>query len=263
MLHAISENKVLSRDTIVFRWPEKVLSFLPDDVQRRWESYNSQLKEYGRKWNLGPGPTLKRFVRCYRSRTIVLPREMEVKTICHRFGAIPALVVGEDQGYNLALLNEPWARDERRYSVEEAEEVLKSLGEFLPQLLTAYYERIANYFQAIFFGCPEEKVTQFCLRIREQISESIRSKLGFVVACLRRASSSVCEKAQALNDSQGPWLREARSVDSFAHLLVNYIYRFYCIRDRVSDYEMRLKSQLTSGDLPDENRARFISSSCF
>jgi hypothetical protein len=134
-------------------------------------------------------------------------------------------------------------------SDEATYEVLSSHGNYLPSLLTAYYEQVAFYMRVVFFGSAEPNVMTFCLRIRQILRQTIRTKTKLIEGCSKELPKSY-ELAEHLKIEYSAWLEEAQASDHFVHLLINYIYRIYCIKSRVTEYQQRLRLQLPSGAQP-------------
>jgi len=80
----------------------------------------------------------------------------------------------------------------------------------------------------------------FCQRIREIAKKSIIQKLEILKTIPQAHKKSFALAAELLDKFEN-CICEGRAVDAFAHLLVNYIYRFFCIRDRVAIYSDRLR----------------------
>jgi len=163
---------------------------------------------------------------------------------------VPALVVGHLDRFQVAVFPESYGHDSERavYSDDECWELLHSLDEFLPQMLPAYYEQIANYLRSVFFAGQDYQTMAFCLRIRQIATASIRGKLDLIEKP-KYPDGKSGRLARKLAEKYAAQIKEGRAVDAFAHLIVNYIYRFYCIQDRIPDYDKRLASVPSSRTL--------------
>lgn len=246
LLQSIDEEKRSERDTLVFTYSEAVIQLLPSNIRRLWHSYNRELRTFKAQWRFGGVATLKRAIRLYRDNQILT--HFNLATVVHHFGAVPAMVVAKDKYTKIALLNEMFGydsgsaprRDVKTRDLEKSE-ILASLDEFLPIMLPAYYEQIAFYLRSIFFGpSGYDNAIRFCLKIRQTIGRSIRTKCKEIEQCPETLPKSY-ELATSLEAKYKRELEEAHGVDSFAHLLVNYVYRFFCINDRVNKYHKVLQ----------------------
>jgi hypothetical protein len=244
LLCSIDENKQRKRDCLVFTHPEELSGQIPHEIMSVWQSYNRELKTLKDEWRFRGVPTLKRVIRLHREKELF--RHLNLATVIHHYGAVPALIVDQNEDAKLVLLNEAFGHDVSKtpYTDEEYSEVLTSFDDFLPLILHAYYQQIAFYLQSIFFGRSGDEAIGFCLRIRQIIGGSIRSKCGLIEKCPTSLSRSF-ELSKILRDKYEYYLKEAHAVDSFAHLLVNYIYRFFCIEERVDHYHELLQPSPT------------------
>lgn len=176
-LSAIDTHNHADRNVLVFTSPRRIVGLLPPDAKEEWLTFKEDLRFFHKQWNLHAVPTLKRAERLYRAGEIL--NGYEVVTVAHRFGAVPALVVGSAEGFRIALFSESEGHGHARksYSSEEIRELLLSLDDYLSLLLPAYYEQIVNYLQAVFFAGGEHRTMPFCLRVRQIAKASVRGKL--------------------------------------------------------------------------------------
>ncbi len=227
-----------TRTVIAFENPRDILAVLSHDIQNNWAQYNEAISGLKAEWHFGAIATLKRVIREHRDSQIRLLPDIPLETICYRHGAIPALVVGEvdDVGGNprtIVLLPAPFERRGLHVSTDEEKwELLESLNMFLPHMLTQYYENMANYLMVIFFGAGDEHVLKYCLRVRQIIEQSIVPKLQLIEQCPANFPKSYGLSLR-LKTKYETEMREAAGVSDFVHLLVNYVYRFFCIKDRI------------------------------
>jgi hypothetical protein len=262
LLRSVDGDKGSNRDTLVFTEPEIILEHLPSVLKTNWERFCSDLRRLKRQWRFHGVPTLKKAIRLYRNKDVL--SEYNLTTVCHHYGAVPALLVGKTtDGHRIALLHERFGSDHTSLNDVETLEVLGSLEEMLPQLFLAYFEQVAYYFEAIFFGASPEEIIRFCLRIRQILVRSIREKCLLIQGCSERFPQSR-KYAQQLRErnEHAAWLREGEAIDAFGHLLVNYIYRFCCLRDRVDEYQDRVHKLPSSTHLIfGEDRVRLMQES--
>jgi len=241
LLKSIDSNHTARRNTLVITEPNQVLAYLTAETQRNWNRFRERICQLQRQWRFHNTPALKRVVRLNRAHTLF--QEFDLATVVHHHGAVPVLLVGRVDGYQVGLY--PGASGQHISTFEsrdeEVRELLQSMSEFLPLMLHAYFEQIAFYLEAIFYSAPDEKVMGLCQRIRAIAKGSIVQKLDLldnIPVRLRRSRSLASELSNRFEDQ----IREARAVDAFSHLLVNYIYRFFCITDRVAEYAARLQA---------------------
>jgi hypothetical protein len=240
LLKSIDSNHTAERDTLVIPNPNEILAYLSPAVQEKWVQFQTGLDRLRKEWHFHGLPTLKRVVRLTRNGRMF--RHLDVATVVHHHGAVPVFVAGRIDDFQVALYPEEFGREVVRGRSVDAEvwEVLQSLSEFLPLMLQAYYEQIAFYLESIFFTASDEQVMGFCQRIREISKRSMVQKLDMLERVrpgLNRSRALASEISKKFEKE----IREARAVDAFAHLLVNYIYRFFCISDRIADYSKRLE----------------------
>lgn len=247
LLRSIDPRTGSARDTLTLFRPADIHR-LPTASQKEWETFSAELKHHADRWCIGAVPTLKRAYRLYREGRLF--QGYQLRAVAHRYGAVPALVVGYIGDYALALTPERLPRVARgeEYSDGARLEILLSLQDLLPHLLTAYYEQIAFYLQSIFFGASDRHAIAYCLRIRQIVMNSIRTKLAAIDKCPARMRNAY-RLAAVLGQQYERELREARAIDAFAHLLVNYVHRFYCLKDRVPDYSARIRAIRSSGEM--------------
>lgn len=261
LLTSVDNTNCPTRNTVAFNYPPALINVLPRELRASWYRFMDALVRQKTLWRYKSMPTLKRVVREHRAHETNLLSSFPLTTVFYRLGAIPALRVGsvrgpEGQDWQVAVLPAPFEQHGgRAFSDPEKLEVLKSLEEFLPHMLEQYYANIANYLNTIFFAAPDSSVLAYCLRIRQIIGQSIRTKLDDIRCCQTHLPQSF-KLASELCEQYADEIREADAVDDFAHLLVNYIYRFFCIKDRVdgpSGYYSRLIGRQQEPDLVDDN----------
>lgn len=240
--------------------PDSILPALSPDIQEKWAQFNKALSRLREEWQFGSVATLKRVIREHRTSPAQFLPDFDLRTICYRHGAIPALAVGEipgtdDNPWIIALLPERFEREQlhRLATDDEKWEILESLNMFLPHLLTQYYENITNYLIQIFFGGNDQQVMRYCLRIRQIIEQSIYEKLHLIENCSDRFAKAYA-LSNELKTKYALAKEEAHVVCNFAHLLVNYIYRFFCIRDRIDIYAARLAKLRHDNGLVEEGQ---------
>lgn len=240
LLTSIDSTYKSERNTLVFERPSTLLPSLPRHVQDEWESLGSRIKDYQNELRFHNVPLMKRIVREYRAGTKF--QDFPLATIDYRLGAVPALLVGKCGEFDVALFPE-WLRSGSREPLNTDEEIweeLNSLDHFLKPLFLAYYEAISYYFHSIFFGTNDAKITAFCGRIRDIAVGSIQSKLDRIEDCkgwFRRSHQLSLD----IRDKYSEEINRGHAVYNFSHLLVNYIYKFYCLKDRTEEYYTRLK----------------------
>ncbi len=249
LLRSIDDQKKSDRDTLFLPNPDTI-NLLPVETQRLWQAFSNQVDYYKKKWNFGAVGTLKRIVNRYQRKELFQTYPLVV--VAHHHGAIPALVIGEVNGWKVAVPNRELPKIPRRRSHEiqdqETLEQLFTLDESLPNLFLAYYEQVAYYLRSVFFTSDDEQALHFCLRVRSIIVKSLRQKVNSIEHCPDHLplSRTLAEELQRKYASQ---LKEARAVDSLCHLIVNYIYGFFCMKHRAVDYYARLQELQTSSGL--------------
>jgi hypothetical protein len=257
LLKSIDQNNSANRDTLVIPRPHEVLTYLNSGIQSQWTQFQEGLERFRKEWRFHGAPTLKRVVRKNRSGSLF--RHINLATVVHHHGAVPVLIVGRVERYQIGLYPEDFGRETvpGHMADNEVLELLNSLSAFLPLMLQAYYEQTAFYLEAIFYTASDEQVMSLCRRIREISKKSIIQKLD----SLEKSSAKLIEShrfALQLSKKFEREIREGRAVDAFAHLLVNYIYRFFCISDRVAEYADRLFGIRSEKNLFDADSVGFM-----
>jgi hypothetical protein len=241
LLTRIDPDNQARRDTLVLSNADEIIALLPTAIRKEWQSFSNQLTELRQKWGFHGIPTMKRALRLYREQEVL--NEFDLLAIAHRFGAVPALRVGEVDEFNLALFSDPFGQGAPRSQMTEPEllELQGSLDEYLPLLFHAYFEQVSFYLRDIFFTAYEEQVLHFCLRIRTLVMASIRGKLDSIDIYPTRF-----RKLASLNESllkkYPKQINEGRAVDCLAHMIVNYIYGAFCLKHRAVEYYERLQA---------------------
>lgn len=268
LLTSINANNIPKRDTLAFINPKEVLSNLPNRIRKEWQGYETELFRLKSNWNFLSCPTLKRVIREYRDPNINLLSHRKLLTLFYRLGAVPVLHIGQTDSptgekWQVALLQATFEKQGEHGSTDgERLELLKSLEAFLFPLLEQYYQNIANYLRAIFFNAPDHSVLTYCLRIREILRQSIGEKIELIRKCPNRFTESY-KLASQLQEQYEAELREAAAVDDFVHILVNYIYRFFCIQDRVEKYHLNLNRHiLPACTIPDHGSSIRLMQDC-
>jgi hypothetical protein len=248
LLVSIDSANQAKRDVLLFTKPKEVVSLFPPAIKEMWDSFLRQFNSLQRDWGIGAVPAFKRAERLYRQGEVL--GGFNLATVAYHFGAVPALVLGNVDGIKVALLpdSDEHSSERAKYSDEEHWELLYSLDRYLPLILPAYYEQIGNYLRSIFFAAQDHKAMPFCLRIRQIATTSIRGKLNSIQSPKYRYGKSG-KLARHLREKFSAQINEGRAVDAFAHLITNYIYSFYCIHNRISDYHDRLAALPSSRTL--------------
>jgi hypothetical protein len=252
LLRSTSEQKK-ERDTLYLPNLE-IISLLPIETQRLWQAFSNQVDSLKKKWRFDSVSTLKRIVNRYRKKELFSTYPLVI--VAHHHGEVPALIIDEVNGWKIALPNRILQLEAHRRSVDiqdqEKLEQLFSLDESLPTLFLAYYEQAAYYLQSVFFATDDEQALHFCFRVRTILRKSLRQKIDLIEHCPEHLPLS-CTFAEKLREKYASALKEAQAVDSFAHLIINYIYGFFCIKHRAVDYHARLQELETSNGLFNDN----------
>jgi hypothetical protein len=240
LLRAGFPSRSFERNTIILDPQPAVLRTLPESAQESWRVFDATIHRQRAAWNMAATPTLKRFIRLYTEGSLLADRPIILAA--HRFGIVPAIVVGKIDDRPLALFADRMGTVQdygrRTMPEEEAAELAWMLNHFLPDLCLAYCEQIAFYFRAIFFGASTERSLAFCRRIRDIVVQSIRTKLRFLDA--HASHTRLGDTIAHIRAQCGEEIAVANAVDKFAHLLVNYIYGFLCMNDRTASYAREL-----------------------
>jgi hypothetical protein len=248
LLTSINKDNQAQRDTLVLSNADEVIALLPREAQRDWQAFSKELVSLRTAWKFHGIPTMKRALRLYNQGDALT--NFQLTTLAHRFGAVPALIIGEVDEFKIALFSDRFGRQFPQHKETEAEliEMQESLDKYLPALFPAYFEQIGFYLKAVFFTAHEEQVLNFCLRVRTLIMTSIRGKLDSIDSCPKGF-----KKAELLNKAlvkkYARQIEEARAVDCLAHMIVNYIYSAFCLEHRALEYNERLQSLLGESDL--------------
>ena len=192
-----------------------------------------------RDCGLGAVATVKDLERRWRQGDAVFP--CPTITIAHRYGAVPAVYLGDVQDYKVVFFPAGMGRTKCRKDLRaKAREILlESYCEYLPHLATGYAEQAANYLDSVLFGSAGHRESECCRRVREFLSGSIRGKTREIRDCQEGDGPAAVWRRQIMAE-HGDTVTIMQTLDAFGHLLVNYIYRFRCIVDRVDEYERRL-----------------------
>jgi hypothetical protein len=234
----------IQRDTVLIPEPyatQLIAQFSEEsEVRKEINEFNSWAREREKEWQIGNTATLKKIERLAINNRV--PKEFNLRTVAHHFGAVPCLTVGNIHYRSkevfvtvLPSLNGLPIRNQ----IEEKTELLQSFQRYLPHLFTAYYEQIGYYLRAIFFGADETHIIKYAHRIRSIAKSSIRGK----IIELKKDHDPINRLiAEELIETYRSEISTAESVDAFAHLVSNYIYTFFRIncREHMAKYEERL-----------------------
>jgi hypothetical protein len=250
------------RDVLYIEDPNQLLGELPPQVRKSYDRFAAEIRAFQRS---RPSATAaaKEAVRSMELHASF--SDLRVVPIAYRFGVVPALIVQESSPYSIALAS-PIA--EHRVHCEElssndALTILQSHAQHLSQLVHAYLEQIGFYFRAMFFNARDHDVIHYCLRIRQIASESLKDKLEFIENSRNHPDESVAEIARQAYENNFDLIQTAHLAYDVTLLLVNYVYRFYCIQDRVSEYQESIRARSDGQDIfayGDETKAFLVQS---
>jgi hypothetical protein len=228
------------RDTILIFRDEAFLAQLPQNVNQTAKRFKQWAGRKQREWGFGNTGTLKRIERLALTKSIA--GNSKLRPVAYHYGAVPVLTVAEinQAGQPLYIAVLPSLADLKpENKILYKRELLLSFKRHLPRLFLAYYEQVGYYLRAIFFGADDEHVIKYAHRIRSILKGSIREKI------IEIDSDAIGENKILADDIRSAYRRDihiAQAVDAFGHLLTNYIYSFYCIKNDVAKYEERLSS---------------------
>src|SRR5664280_1803224 len=250
LLRSVNPSEKSEREVLLLDNSHEASKRLPIGVRKLWESFSQETSQLMARWGWAAVPSAKRILREYSEGRIL--QGFRVTGVAYHHGAVPALIVDEVAGIKIAMLPEMLSGADagHRYTDDERLEILISFERSLPVLLQSYFEQISFYLNAIFFSssASDDNTLRYCLRIRSIITTSIRRKVELILDCPRNHPKSY-RLACTLRQHFARDLLLARAVDSYAHLLVNHIYRFFCIKDRAHDYSRKLMRLRSESDL--------------
>lgn len=244
-LKSLNEN--VQRDTILIPRPQGLLAQLPHNIRENYKRLNVWARDCQSRWGIGKTGTLKKIERLAVANST--PKEFNLRTVAHHFGAVPVLSIGEIQRNSkqifVALL--PSLPDLRIHDpTTDKTEILLSFERYLPHLLAAYHEQVGFYLRAIFFGADDRHIIKYAHRIRSILVRSIRGKIQEIKNTHIGKNRLIAGNLLAAYERD---IQIGEAVDAFGHLITNYIYSFFCMQSRISEYESRLSEIVHAEDV--------------
>ena len=236
LLSSIDEINQRKRNTLIL--PRSCYESLSPDIRWQIKQFTDLIFKYTRKYNLKTAPALNKIVSEHKKTGILAP--FKVATIAYRPGVVPALIIGKHKEWQCAVIptiSEHFS-EEPNYSEEECLEILTSLDIYFRHLCRAYYEQIAYYSNAIFFGADDDEILSYCFKIRHLLDISLGKKLEILNNPIGPKAKIL---AKSIREKYGHELVVAQSVQRIGDQIVKYIYASYGVNYSINSNERRQK----------------------